>query len=86
MSGMQEKYSRECPKCSRDSKVVDSRMDASGFIWRRRECIACGHRWKTYEVNQEFYEELERRKSMLDQKSYIKKSDVIARIAKALNM
>ena len=40
-----------CPYChENDDKVVDSRMaeDASA-IRRRRECIACGRRYTTYE-------------------------------------
>lgn len=41
----------ECPKCHRQqSKVVDSRPAEDGTsIRRRRECIACGFRFNTYE-------------------------------------
>jgi len=40
-----------CPKCAgQDDKVVDSRATREGAtIRRRRECIACGHRFTTYE-------------------------------------
>ena len=40
-----------CPKCGgQDDKVVDSRASREGAtIRRRRECIACGHRFTTYE-------------------------------------
>jgi transcriptional repressor NrdR len=40
-----------CPKCScQDDKVIDSRAAREGAaIRRRRECIACGHRYTTYE-------------------------------------
>jgi len=40
-----------CPYCSEDSdKVVDSRTSADGdAIRRRRECLACGRRFTTYE-------------------------------------
>jgi transcriptional repressor NrdR len=40
-----------CPKCScQDDKVIDSRSSREGAtIRRRRECIACGHRYTTYE-------------------------------------
>ncbi|MCU1428712.1 MAG: transcriptional regulator NrdR [Actinomycetia bacterium] len=40
-----------CPYCSAiDDKVVDSRLaDEGGSIRRRRECIACGRRYTTYE-------------------------------------
>jgi transcriptional repressor NrdR len=40
-----------CPKCGgQDDKVVDSRSSREGAtIRRRRECIACGHRFTTYE-------------------------------------
>jgi transcriptional repressor NrdR len=40
-----------CPKCGcQDDKVVDSRASREGAtIRRRRECIACAHRFTTYE-------------------------------------
>ena len=40
-----------CPQCeSRDSRVVDSRdLDDAATIRRRRECLACGVRFTTYE-------------------------------------
>jgi transcriptional repressor NrdR len=38
----------DCPYCEGDSKVVDSRPDASG-IRRRRECKECGRRFTTHE-------------------------------------
>lgn len=40
-----------CPQCSSvDDKVVDSRTaEDGGAIRRRRECLACGRRFTTYE-------------------------------------
>jgi len=40
-----------CPKCGcQDDKVIDSRASREGAaIRRRRECIACRHRFTTYE-------------------------------------
>jgi transcriptional repressor NrdR len=40
-----------CPFChANDDKVVDSRVaDDASAIRRRRECIACGRRYTTYE-------------------------------------
>ena len=40
-----------CPYCrENDDKVVDSRVaDDGGAIRRRRECLACGRRYTTYE-------------------------------------
>ncbi len=40
-----------CPQCQvNESKVVESRDVAEGeSIRRRRECLACGHRYTTYE-------------------------------------
>ncbi len=40
-----------CPVCDHgESKVVDSRpADDGDSIRRRRECLACGHRFTTYE-------------------------------------
>ena len=41
----------KCPVCgSDDSKVVDSRPTENSAIRRRRECLACKHRFTTYEV------------------------------------
>ncbi|MBE6382795.1 MAG: transcriptional repressor NrdR [Lentisphaerae bacterium] len=41
----------KCPKCGVDNdKVMDSRAAREGAaIRRRRECLACGHRFTTYE-------------------------------------
>jgi transcriptional repressor NrdR len=40
-----------CPKCAcQDDKVIDSRASREGAtIRRRRQCIACGFRYTTYE-------------------------------------
>jgi transcriptional repressor NrdR len=40
-----------CPKCqARDDKVIDSRaIKDESVIRRRRECLACGQRFTTYE-------------------------------------
>jgi transcriptional repressor NrdR len=40
-----------CPKCGcQEDKVIDSRASREGAtIRRRRECIACAHRFTTYE-------------------------------------
>ena len=40
-----------CPKCGcQDDKVIDSRASREGAtIRRRRECLACAHRFTTYE-------------------------------------
>ncbi len=40
-----------CPKCGcQDDKVIDSRSSREGAtIRRRRQCIACGYRYTTYE-------------------------------------
>ncbi len=37
-----------CPYCGSKSKVIDSRSAGEG-IRRRRECLACGQRFTTYE-------------------------------------
>ena len=42
----------KCPKCSnRKDRVIDSRSIKSGdSIRRRRQCLACEHRFTTYET------------------------------------
>ena len=41
----------KCPYCGElDNKVIDSRMTKEGnAVRRRRECLACNHRFTTYE-------------------------------------
>ena len=41
----------QCPSCGQDNdKVVDSRSSEGGrVVRRRRECLACGRRYTTYE-------------------------------------
>lgn len=36
-----------CPECDGDTKVIDVRN--RGYAFRRRECLACGHRFSTEE-------------------------------------
>ncbi len=40
-------------QCGGQSKVIDVRAQdghlRSGWLWRRRECLACGARWNTWE-------------------------------------
>lgn len=65
-----------CPVCnSPDSKVRDSRPGKRS-VQRRRECIACGHRWDTTEVHQS---SARKGRQNLDQSV----KDKIARMAKA---
>lgn len=40
-----------CPKCgSNQHSVTDSRDGGAQEVRRKRQCLACGHRWKTMEV------------------------------------
>ncbi len=40
----------ECPKCQHDrSRVIDSRPSEQGY-YRRRQCLACQHRYVTEET------------------------------------
>lgn len=43
-----------CPKCQhKETKVIDSRLSDDGTsVRRRRECLACGYRFTTYETQQ----------------------------------
>ncbi len=45
----------KCPYCTKiDNKVIDSRLSKDGrMIRRRRECVACGRRFTTYEKLEE---------------------------------
>ena len=37
-----------CKECGGDSRIVDKRP-AGEDVYRRRQCVKCGHRWTTYE-------------------------------------
>lgn len=39
----------DCPYCGAESKVVESRHTEDNSIRRRRECMACGRRFNTFE-------------------------------------
>lgn len=39
----------KCPYCGAESRVVESRHAEDGSIRRRRECLACGKRFNTFE-------------------------------------
>lgn len=45
----------ECPKCGfLNSQVIDSRLDRDGIsIRRRRRCLACSHRFTTFEATED---------------------------------
>lgn len=47
-----------CEKCGGASEVADSRKRNSGYIRRRRQCKACGHRFTTIELPLEIGEQL----------------------------
>jgi hypothetical protein len=38
-----------CSSCNEPTRVIDSRPRDDGAIRRRRECVACGHRFTTEE-------------------------------------
>jgi transcriptional regulator NrdR family protein len=44
----------QCPVCAGASQVKDSRPQAEG-VNRRRECVACGHRWSTVEIDRDLF-------------------------------
>jgi transcriptional regulator NrdR family protein len=39
----------KCPVCEGNTKVVDVR-ERKSKIYRRRECLECGYRFATYEI------------------------------------
>jgi len=40
----------KCPACGDQTHVTDSRLHDDWAIMRRRECLGCGLRFKTYEL------------------------------------
>lgn len=43
-----------CPVCFEKTKVVDSRHHEDS-VTRRRECLSCGHRFTTIEVDLDLF-------------------------------
>jgi transcriptional regulator NrdR family protein len=44
-----------CPKCSCDTRVIDSRpRHASQY--RRHKCLSCSFKFNTYEIHESVYE------------------------------
>lgn len=48
-----------CPKCNESTKVIDSRTDEDSTE-RRRECVVCGFRFSTVEIDRDLYERMVR--------------------------
>lgn len=46
-----------CPKCNEKTRVIDSTTDEDSTI-RRRECVECGFRFSTIEIDKDLYERL----------------------------
>lgn len=52
-----------CPKCAGETVVRDT-SDREDSVIRKRQCKECGHRFKTVEVDEDFFKKLtERRKT-----------------------
>lgn len=46
-----------CPKCNEKTRVIDSTTGEDSTI-RRRECVECGFRFSTIEIDKDLYERL----------------------------
>lgn len=46
-----------CPKCGAATCVIDSRPSEDS-VRRRRECLECGERFNTMEIDADYYETL----------------------------
>ena len=46
-----------CPKCCSKTRIWDSRMQDDAKR-RRRECLSCGYRFITIEVDEDLYERM----------------------------
>lgn len=40
----------KCPKCKGTNLRVPNTIKLRGYILRYRECLDCGHRFKTWEI------------------------------------
>lgn len=41
-----------CSKCGSDTKVLETRANEDGLPKRRRECLSCGYRFNTLEIEE----------------------------------
>lgn len=48
-----------CVVCGEKTRVVDSRSHEDSK-YRRRECVECGHRFSTVEIDADYYEFIKR--------------------------
>ena len=46
-----------CPNCNGKTKVIESITEEDSTI-RRRECITCGYRFSTVEIDKDLYERI----------------------------
>ena len=46
-----------CPKCCSRTKIWDSRLQDDAKR-RRRECLSCGYRFITIEIDEDLYERM----------------------------
>ena len=45
-----------CPSCNHDKNATLESRKSPNITRRRRECLECGHRWTTSEINTEEYQ------------------------------
>jgi len=43
----------KCPRCRSRTEVTDSRLREGNIVWRRRRCVKCNHKIKTFEQEEE---------------------------------
>ena len=46
-----------CPKCNGKTEIVDTRADDDA-VKRRRQCLECGYRFSTIEIDKDLYERI----------------------------
>lgn len=46
-----------CPICGEKTKVLESKADVDS-IERRRECLSCGYRFSTLEIDRDLYRKM----------------------------
>ena len=55
-----------CPMCDGETKVTDSRPKVDS-VNRRRECLECGFRFKTVEVDVDYFDFMKKRKDDINE-------------------
>ena len=78
-------YAKYCPDCDGSTTITDSRLRPDGAIHRRRECLVCGFRFSTIEVEEFMYDDASRAEIIRLREHIERLEDYIRRIRETVD-